>query len=105
MMRPTASWINKYRELVDARSKIGYLRGCDRDNLREIFRNIPLPRCIFANMVELFDVNCNSLEDLTWVQTFMVNLREWTSEFDAEVLSTCLETTSVRLERLSRRLK
>ena len=35
----------------------------------------------------------------------MVNMREVTLDFENDVLFTCLETTSVRLERISRRLK
>ena len=67
MMRDTAKWITTYREKSDAPSKIGFLRGCDRDNLRETFRHIPVPRCIFKDIVEVLDENCRTLEDLTWV--------------------------------------
>ena len=104
MMRTTANWITQYREKPDDASKIAYLKSCPRDNIRETFRNIPVPRCIFASIVEVLEENCRSIDDLTWAQSFMVSLRD-TLDFDAEVLCTTLEYTNVRLERLSRRLK
>jgi len=105
MMVTTATWINQFKGKPDAAAKLAYLKSCDRDNLRETFRYIPVPRCIFADLVKTLDEKCRSLEDLSWVKRFMVNLRDVTLDFDAEVLCMCLETTAVRLERLSRRLK
>ena len=67
MMRETQSWINGYRALTDAASKVTFLKKYDCEKLHDTFRNLPVPRCIFADLVEALDTSCHSLEELSWV--------------------------------------
>jgi len=68
MMRPTASWINEFRGQPDSTSRINFLKQSDRNKLGEIFKHIPVPKDIYASIVETMDEKCFSLEDLSWVQ-------------------------------------
>ena len=86
MMRETAKWITGFKELKDTASKIAYLRPQDATKLATIFDRIPIPREIFADIVNTIESSCHSLFDLKWVTIFLQETAE-TFEFEAQVLA------------------